>query len=184
MSTLLQRRDSQNLASMVQNIRSAQRSKEGHRDYVAKDIAEIPIAVEKCLRGRCRKGEVALCGLSEEIYGFPMIEHMAKASRIIMFGSGSSYNAAMAGKYFIEAFGRVTVQVEYSAEYRSQPPPTTSTQQASVVIAISQSGETGDTLAAVKVAKDLGLPVFGLCNVPNSPLSRETDSGAYLRAGE
>ena len=108
---------------------------------------------------------------------FPKIE---QAKRIIIIGCGTSWHAALIGEYLIEEFARVPVEVEYASEFRYRNPVLSADD---VVIAISQSGETADTLAALKMAKEKGALILGICNVVGSSISRETTAGVYTHAG-
>lgn len=113
--------------------------------------------------------------------GLEMISSNLKvANRIIILGCGTSWHAGLVGEYLIEEFSRVPVEVEYASEFRYRNPVINSND---VVIAISQSGETADTLAAIKLAKESGASVFGICNVVGSSIARETDAGAFTHAG-
>jgi len=144
--------------------------------FMLKEIYEQPKTIEETFRGRLRPdhAEIVLGGL---INIFPKIQ---QAERIIIIGCGTSWHAALIGEYIIEEFARVPVEVEYASEFRYRKPVIGKND---VVILISQSGETADTLAALHLAKEKGATVLGICNVVGSTLSRETDAGVYTHAG-
>ena len=106
--------------------------------------------------------------------------NLISAKRIIIIGCGTSWHAGLVGEYLFEGFARVSVEVEYASEFRYRNPVINSED---IVIAISQSGETADTLAAIKMAKEAGALVLGICNVVGSSIPRETDGGVYTHAG-
>ncbi len=105
---------------------------------------------------------------------------LIEAKRIIIIGCGTSWHAGLVGEYLIEDLARIPVEVEYASEFRYRNPIIT---EKDIVIAISQSGETADTLAAIKMAKEAGATVLGICNVVGSSIPRETDAGVYTHAG-
>jgi glutamine---fructose-6-phosphate transaminase (isomerizing) len=144
--------------------------------FMLKEIYEQPKTIEETFRGRLRPdySEIVLGGL---INIFPKIQ---QAERIIIIGCGTSWHAALIGEYIIEEFAQVPVEVEYASEFRYRKPVIGKND---VVILISQSGETADTLAALHLAKEKGATVIGICNVVGSTLSRETDAGVYTHAG-
>jgi glucosamine--fructose-6-phosphate aminotransferase (isomerizing) len=144
--------------------------------FMLKEIYEQPKTIEETFRGRLRPdySEIVLGGL---INIFPKIQ---QAERIIIIGCGTSWHAALIGEYIIEEFAQVPVEVEYASEFRYRKPVIGKND---VVILISQSGETADTLAALHLAKEKGATVLGICNVVGSTLSRETDAGVYTHAG-
>lgn len=149
----------------------------GDFDYfMLKEIYEQPDTIEETFRGRLREdySEIVLGGL---LNVFPKIE---AAERIIIIGCGTSWHAALIGEYMLEEYARVPVEVEYASEFRYRKPIINSKD---VVILISQSGETADTLAALHLAKAKGATVLGICNVVGSSLARETDAGVYTHAG-
>jgi glucosamine--fructose-6-phosphate aminotransferase (isomerizing) len=111
---------------------------------------------------------------------YDMMDDFIKAERIIIVACGTSYHAGLLGEYFFEEFTRIPVEVEYASEFRYRNPII---KKNDIVIAISQSGETADTLAAIKLAKSKGAKVFGICNVVGSSIPRETDAGTYTHAG-
>ncbi|WP_346857226.1 glutamine--fructose-6-phosphate transaminase (isomerizing) [uncultured Draconibacterium sp.] len=144
--------------------------------YMLKEIYEQPKTIEETFRGRLKSdySEIVLGGLMNV---FPKIE---AAQRIIIIGCGTSWHAALIAEYMMEEYARVSVEVEYASEFRYRKPVINSTD---VVILISQSGETADTLAALHLAKEKGATVIGICNVVGSTLARETDAGVYTHAG-
>ncbi|MBK6283231.1 MAG: glutamine--fructose-6-phosphate transaminase (isomerizing) [Draconibacterium sp.] len=147
-----------------------------YEHFMLKEIHEQPKTIEETFRGRLRAdhSEIVLGGL---INIFPKIQN---AERIIIIGCGTSWHAALIGEYLLEEFAQIPVEVEYASEFRYRKPVIGKND---VVILISQSGETADTLAALHLAKDKGATVIGICNVVGSTLSRETDAGVYTHAG-
>jgi glucosamine--fructose-6-phosphate aminotransferase (isomerizing) len=144
--------------------------------FMLKEICEQPVTLRNSLRGRISsdKTQVAISGV---------IDHKEKflnAKRIIIVACGTSWHAALVGEYIIEDLTRIPVEVEYASEFRYRNPPLN---KSDIVIAISQSGETADTLAAVQLAKKAGAFVYGICNVVGSSIARATDSGTYTHAG-
>ncbi|MBL4745832.1 MAG: glutamine--fructose-6-phosphate transaminase (isomerizing) [Flavobacteriaceae bacterium] len=150
--------------------------KGGYEHFMLKEIHEQPDAIRDTLRGRLLADEgIVKMGSVEN--------HLAKftnANRIIIVACGTSWHAGLVAEYLFEDFARIPVEVEYASEFRYRNPIIT---RNDIVIAISQSGETADTLAAIKLAKSKGAFVFGVCNVVGSSIARETDSGAYTHAG-
>lgn len=144
--------------------------------FMLKEIFEQPKTIEDTFRGRLREdySEIVLGGLMNI---FPKLE---QAERIIIIGCGTSWHAGLIGEYLFEEFAQVPVEVEYASEFRYRKPIIGSRD---VVILISQSGETADTLAALHLAKAKGATVIGICNVVGSTLARETDAGVYTHAG-
>ncbi len=144
--------------------------------FMLKEIYEQPKTIEETFRGRLREdySEIVLGGL---LNVFPKLE---EAQRIIIIGCGTSWHAALIGEYMLEEYAQVPVEVEYASEFRYRKPIINSKD---VVILISQSGETADTLAALHLAKAKGATVLGICNVVGSSLARETDAGVYTHAG-
>ena len=144
--------------------------------FMLKEIFEQPKTIEDTFRGRITPdhSEIVLGGLLDI---FPKI---LKARRIIIIGCGTSWHAALVGEYLIEEYARIPVEVEYASEFRYRNPILTNED---VVIAISQSGETADTLAALRMAKEKGATILGICNVVGSSIARETDAGVYTHAG-
>ena len=150
--------------------------KGGYDHFMLKEIHEQPSVIKDTYRGRLLpgKGIVRLGGLEDHI------ERFIQADRIIIIACGTSWHAGLVAEYFIEDFTRIPVEVEYASEFRYRNPIIS---EKDVVIAISQSGETADTLAAIKLAKQKGAFVYGVCNVVGSTISRETHSGTYTHAG-
>ncbi|MEM6803347.1 MAG: glutamine--fructose-6-phosphate transaminase (isomerizing) [Bacteroidota bacterium] len=150
--------------------------KGGYEHFMLKEIFEQPTSIADSLRGRVnlQNSEVVLGGLEE------VRSKIAGARRFIMVACGTSWHAGLVGEYLFEEFARVPVEVEYASEFRYRDPII---YPDDVVIAISQSGETADTLAAVKIAKEKGALVLGLVNVVGSSIARETDAGVYIHAG-
>jgi glucosamine--fructose-6-phosphate aminotransferase (isomerizing) len=144
--------------------------------FMLKEIFEQPKTIEDTFRGRITPdhSNIVLGGLLDV---FPKL---LKARRIIIIGCGTSWHAALVGEYLIEEYARIPVEVEYSSEFRYRNPILNSDD---VVIAISQSGETADTLAALRMAKEKGATILGICNVVGSSIARETDAGVYTHAG-
>jgi glutamine---fructose-6-phosphate transaminase (isomerizing) len=144
--------------------------------FMLKEIFEQPKTVEETFRGRLKPdySEIVLGGL---LNVFPKI---TKAERIVIIGCGTSWHAALIGEYLLEEYAQVAVEVEYASEFRYRKPVLGKND---VVILISQSGETADTMAALHLAKEKGALVLGICNVVGSTLSRETDAGVYTHAG-
>ena len=150
--------------------------KGGYEHFMLKEIHEQPRSIQDCLRGRVNSNEgwVALRGLLD--YEKKMIQ----AKRLIIVACGTSWHAALVGEYLIEDLARINVEVEYASEFRYRNPII---DENDVVIAISQSGETADTLAALELAKSKGATILGICNVVGSSISRVTDAGCYTHAG-
>lgn len=150
--------------------------KGGYPYFMLKEIFEQPRSIRDCMRGRLypTEGRIALGGI-KSYEGF-----LKKVKRIIIVSCGSSWHAGLVGEYLIEKYARVSVEVEYASEFRYRHPVIN---QHDLVIAISQSGETADTLAAIELAKKRGATVFGICNVVGSSIARNTDAGIYTHAG-
>lgn len=150
--------------------------KGGYDHFMLKEIYEQPTVIKDTYRGRllADKGIIRLGGLED------YIERFANADRIIIVACGTSWHAGLVAEYIFEDWARIPVEVEYASEFRYRNPVIT---EKDVVIAISQSGETADTLAAIKLAKERGAFVYGVCNVVGSTISRETHSGTYTHAG-
>lgn len=144
--------------------------------FMLKEIFEQPKTIEDTFRGRIKPDhtDIVLGGLIDV---FPRIRD---AKRIIIIGCGTSWHAALVGEYLIEEYARTPVEVEYASEFRYRNPILN---EDDVVIAISQSGETADTLAALRMAKEKGATILGICNVVGSSIARETDGGVYTHAG-
>jgi len=148
----------------------------GYEHFMLKEIMEQPEAIRNCLRGRIdeRDGKVVLGGLSQ--HG----RELARARRIILTGQGTAYYAALVGEYLFEEFARVPAQAHYASEFRYRNPII---EDGSYVVAVSQSGETADTLAALREAKERGAVALGVVNAVGSSIARETDAGVYLHVG-
>lgn len=150
--------------------------KAGYDHFMLKEIYEQPQAIKDTYRGRMlpEKGLIRMSGVDDNI------EKFLNAKRIIVIACGTSWHAGLVSEYLFEDFARIPVEVEYASEFRYRNPIIN---EDDVVIAISQSGETADTMAAIKIAKEKGAFVFGVCNVVGSSISRETHAGAYTHAG-
>jgi len=150
--------------------------KEGFDHFMCKEIFEQPRAIHDTFRGRILPDHsgIMLGGLHD------VLDEMSKAERIIIVACGTSWHAGLLGEYLFEEYTRIPVEVEYASEFRYRNPVMN---KGDIVIAISQSGETADTLAAVKLAKEKGAKVIGICNVVGSSIPRETDAGVYTHAG-
>lgn len=150
--------------------------KGGFDHFMLKEIYEQPSVIKDTYRGRllADEGIIKLGGLEDYIQKF------INADRIIIVACGTSWHAGLVAEYIFEDWARIPVEVEYASEFRYRNPIIT---EKDVVIAISQSGETADTLAAIKLAKEKGAFVYGICNVVGSTISRETHSGTYTHAG-
>lgn len=150
--------------------------KAGYEHFMLKEIFEQPKSILDTMRGRLLvdEGIIKMAGIWDHL------ERLTNAERIIIIACGTSWHAGLIGEYLIEEFARVPVEVEYASEFRYRNPIISSKD---VVIAISQSGETADTMAAIKLAKEKGAFVFGICNVVDSSIARYTDAGAYTHAG-
>jgi glucosamine--fructose-6-phosphate aminotransferase (isomerizing) len=150
--------------------------KGGYDHFMLKEIYEQPNAIIDTFRGRLHRDEqqLILSGLEEHK------EFFQKVKRIIIVACGTSWHAGLVGEYLFEDVARIPVEVEYASEFRYRNPVIYTDD---VVIAISQSGETADTLAAIKLAKEAGAFVFGICNVVGSSIARAADTGAYTHAG-
>lgn len=150
--------------------------KGGYEHFMLKEIYEQPAVIKDTYRGRllASQGIIRLGGLEDHVQKF------LNANRIIIVGCGTSWHAGLVAEYIFEDLARISVEVEYASEFRYRNPVIS---ERDVVIAISQSGETADTLAAIKLAKSKGAFVYGICNVVGSSISRETHSGTYTHAG-
>jgi len=150
--------------------------KQGYEHYMLKEIFEQPRSIMDTFRGRIQTEtrEVRLGGLHE------VEDKLINAKRIVVIACGTSWHAGLVGEYLIEDLARIPVEVEYASEFRYRNPMIG---PEDVVLAISQSGETADTLAAIQLAKEAGALVLGICNVAGSSISRETDAGVYTHAG-
>ncbi len=150
--------------------------KGGYDHFMLKEINEQPASIRDCLRGRLQlqKGSVTLGGIKD------YEQKLVHAKRIIFVACGTSYYAGLVGEYLFEDLARIPVEVEYASEFRYRNPIIG---ENDIVIAISQSGETADTLAAIELAKAKGATIIGICNVVGSSIARLTDAGSYTHAG-
>jgi glucosamine--fructose-6-phosphate aminotransferase (isomerizing) len=150
--------------------------KQGYDHFMLKEIFEQPRSIQDTFRGRIlvEQNEIRLGGLHN------VKEQLLNAKRIVIIGCGTSWHAGLVGEYLIEDLARIPVEVEYASEFRYRNPMIG---KDDVVLAISQSGETADTLAAIQLAKEAGALVLGICNVAGSSISRETHGGVYTHAG-
>ena len=148
----------------------------GYEHFMLKEIFEQPRAIKDCMRGRldASSGRLILGGLRE------YLNKLVQADRILIVACGTSWHAGLVAEYFFEEVCRIPVEVEYASEFRYRNPVI---REGDVVIAISQSGETADTLAAIELAKSKGAIIFGVCNVVGSSIPRATHAGAYTHAG-
>lgn len=148
----------------------------GYEHYMLKEIHEQPNSVADTMRGRVNgtTHSINLGGIAE------VLPRLVEAKRIIIVGCGTSYHAGLVGEYLFEEFARINVEVEYASEFRYRNPIIT---PEDVIITISQSGETADTLAAIRMAKKCGALIVGICNVVGSSIARETHAGIYTHAG-
>ena len=151
--------------------------KQGYDHFMLKEIFEQPRSIMDTFRGRI-KPDTNEIRIGRAPYGVK--EQLVNAKRIVIIACGTSWHAGLVGEYLIEDLARIPVEVEYASEFRYRNPMIGPDD---VVLAISQSGETADTLAAIQLAKDAGALVLGICNVAGSSISRETDAGVYTHAG-
>ena len=154
----------------------SQLEKGGYPHFMLKEIFEQPKTLRDCIRGRVVEGgkKVMLNGVLDNK------SHFMNAQRVVIVACGTSWHAALLGKYLIQDMCRIPVAVEYASEFRYSKPVINKTD---IVVAISQSGETADTLAAIKIAKNMGAFVYGISNVVGSSIPRETNSGTYIHVG-
>lgn len=150
--------------------------KGGYEHFMLKEIHEQPRSIKDCFRGRLNAAEgwVSLGGVKD------YEQKMINAQRIVMVACGTSWHACLVGEYLFEDLARINVEVEYASEFRYRNPIIN---ENDIVIAVSQSGETADTLAALELAKSKGATILGICNVVGSSISRITDAGSYTHAG-
>lgn len=150
--------------------------KGGYDHFMLKEIHEQPRSIRDCLRGRLNmaQGEVTLGGIKDYEQKF------IQAKRVLIVGCGTSWHAGLVGEYLFEDLARIPVEVEYASEFRYRNPII---HEDDIVIAISQSGETADTLAAIELAKGRGATIIGICNVVGSSIARVTHAGSYTHAG-
>ena len=154
----------------------SQLEKGGYPHFMLKEIFEQPKTLRDCIRGRVVDGgrKVMLNGVQDNK------SHFRQAERIVIVACGTSWHAALLGKYLLQDMCKIPVAVEYASEFRYSKPVINKTD---IVVAISQSGETADTLAAIKIARNMGAFVYGISNVVGSSIPRETDSGTYIHVG-
>jgi glucosamine--fructose-6-phosphate aminotransferase (isomerizing) len=157
-------------------INLEQIEKGGYEHFMLKEIYEQPRAIMDTFRGRLLADQaiIKMAGVEDNMKRF------LNAKRIIIVACGTSWHAGLVAEYIFEDLARIPVEVEYASEFRYRNPVIT---EDDILIAISQSGETADTLAAIKMAKEKGAFVFGVCNVVGSSIAREADAGAYTHAG-
>lgn len=150
--------------------------KGGYEHFMLKEINEQPRSIADCMRGRldAKNGRLVLGGLRDYMNKFQ------NAERIIITACGTSWHAGLVAEYLFEEFARIPVEVEYASEFRYRNPVVS---EKDFIIAISQSGETADTLAAIELAKSKGATIFGVCNVVGSSIARATHAGSYTHAG-
>src|SRR5690554_7610159 len=150
--------------------------KGGYEHFMLKEIYEQPKAIIDTYRGRLliKQNMIRMAGVEDNL------EKFLNARRILIVACGTSWHAGLVAEYIFEEFARIPVEVEYASEFRYRNPVI---YKDDIVIVISQSGETADTMAAVKLAKQKGAFTFGVCNVVGSSISRETHAGAYTHAG-
>jgi glucosamine--fructose-6-phosphate aminotransferase (isomerizing) len=158
------------------DISISEMEKQGYEHYMLKEIFEQPRSIMDTFRGRLQieTNEIRLGGLLD------VKDQLVNAKRIVVIACGTSWHAGLVGEYLIEDLARIPVEVEYASEFRYRNPMIG---PEDVVLAISQSGETADTLAAIQLARDAGALVLGICNVAGSSISRETHAGVYTHAG-
>jgi glucosamine--fructose-6-phosphate aminotransferase (isomerizing) len=163
-----------NILELQMNLEEIEKG--GYEHFMLKEIYEQPRAILDTYRGRllADKGIIRMAGIDQNL------EKILNANRVIIVACGTSWHAGLVAEYIFEDFARIPVEVEYASEFRYRNPVIS---ENDVVIAISQSGETADTLAAIKLAKEKGAFVFGVCNVVGSSIARETHAGAYTHAG-
>src|SRR6266542_3910974 len=147
-----------------------------YEHYMLKEIFEQPTAVRNCLRGRVeqREGRVVLGGIANHA------KELLRARRFILTGQGTAWHAGLVGDYLLEDLAKVVTECTYASEFRYRNPIV---EENTVVVAISESGETADTLAALREAKEKGAIALGIVNVVGSTIAREVDAGIYLHAG-
>ncbi|MHC4952050.1 MAG: glutamine--fructose-6-phosphate transaminase (isomerizing) [Planctomycetota bacterium] len=149
---------------------------EGFDHYMQKEITEQPQVLETCLNGRVdvKNGRIILGGIQDQL------RNLTRTKRIILSACGTAWHAGLVGEFLFEQLARIPAEVEYASEFRYRNPIV---DEGTIFIAISQSGETADTLAAVELAKERGATVLGIVNVVGSTIARTTDAGVYLRVG-
>ena len=150
--------------------------KGGYEHFMLKEIVEQPSAIKDTYRGRLNvnKGIIKMAGVEDNL------EKFLNAQKITIVACGTSWHAGLVAEYVFEDLARIPVEVEYASEFRYRNPVI---HERDIVIPISQSGETADTLAAIKMAKEKGAFLYGICNVVGSSIARETHTGIYTHAG-
>jgi len=150
--------------------------KAGYPHFMLKEIFEQPRALADCLRGRLdvKNGRIQLGGIEQ------VLEQLVDAKRIVIAACGTSWHSGLVGEYLFEHLAKMPVEVEYASEFRYRDPLIG---KGDVMLVVSQSGETADTLAALREAREKGALVLGICNVVGSTIARETDAGVYIHAG-
>lgn len=170
--------DNLKIVPAVQELKMSleQIEKGGYEHFMLKEIFEQPKSIHDTLRGRLLvdEGIIKMAGIWDHL------ERINQAQKITIIACGTSWHAGLIGEYLIEEFARIPVEVEYASEFRYRNPIIT---EKDVVIAVSQSGETADTMAAIKMAKEKGAFIYGICNVVDSSIARVTDAGSYTHAG-
>ncbi|WP_312820273.1 glutamine--fructose-6-phosphate transaminase (isomerizing) [Kaistella carnis] len=171
-------KDNAQITPEIQQLKLSleQIEKGGFEHFMLKEIFEQPKSIHDTLRGRLlvEEGIIKMAGIWDNL------ERLNQAQKITIIACGTSWHAGLIGEYLIEEFARIPVEVEYASEFRYRNPIIS---EKDIVIAISQSGETADTMAAIKMAKEKGAFVYGICNVVDSSISRVTDAGSYTHAG-
>lgn len=171
-------KDNVKITPQVQELKLSleQIEKGGYEHFMLKEIFEQPKSIHDTLRGRLlvEEGIIKMAGIWDHL------ERINQAQKITIIACGTSWHAGLIGEYLIEEFARIPVEVEYASEFRYRNPIIN---EKDIVIAISQSGETADTMAAIKMAKEKGAFIYGICNVVDSSIARITDAGSYTHAG-
>ena len=171
-------KDNEKITPQVQELKLSleQIEKGGYEHFMLKEIFEQPKSIHDTLRGRLlvEEGIIKMAGIWDHL------ERINQAQKITIIACGTSWHAGLIGEYLIEEFARIPVEVEYASEFRYRNPIIT---EKDIVIAISQSGETADTMAAIKMAKEKGAFIYGICNVVDSSIARFSDAGSYTHAG-
>ena len=171
-------RDAGSVRHQVQtlDIEPSQVGKDGHAHYMLKEIYEQPETLRNAMRGRINRDEAT------SVFGGLNLDpqQLRSIDRLVLTACGTSYHAALVGEYLIEEFARIPVEVEYASELRYRNPPL---EKGTLVFAITQSGETADTLAAMREMQRKGFPTLAICNVVGSTIAQEAHGGIYLHAG-
>lgn len=171
-------KDNEKITPLIRELKLSleQIEKGGYEHFMLKEIFEQPKSIHDTLRGRLlvEEGIIKMAGIWDHL------ERINQAQKITIIACGTSWHAGLIGEYLIEEFARIPVEVEYASEFRYRNPIIN---EKDIVIAISQSGETADTMAAIKMAKEKGAFIYGICNVVDSSISRITDAGSYTHAG-